>query len=152
MENLLGPFGDEAIATLIGAILGVVISLVIHYFQRRRPLHILCQELIRTSLIEIPREVVGTASLRFGDVPVSQLTLSKLRLRNGGDQTITKPTLTIKVFPDVRILALYPTFESGHTHYNIKSSPDDSAFVETTVIDNLATVTIDYLNPYKAHN
>jgi len=61
-QGLFGPFGDEAVATLIAVVSAFLTWAATTYFTRARPTRISCVEHVRTSLVQLREEGLGKPS------------------------------------------------------------------------------------------
>lgn len=108
-QFLIGPFGDEAIAALIGAILAAIVAIWLQYVARKRPCQILCREILLSGLVQ--RGMVGDSRPRLmhGDRELKQPWLLRFHVTNAGADPIVSPVLTFTSKGNFLILA--PTYE-----------------------------------------
>lgn len=99
-------FGDEAVATLIGVIVGSVISVPSTWITlnsvRKRKKHIFCTELFRQRLVHT-QEVLG--NIQYNGRNLTSVSLSKVQIINNTSQVIEEPEITISLEGNVSILS-----------------------------------------------
>jgi hypothetical protein len=103
MDNLVGPFGDEAVAGLIGAAISGFIAILLHFLSRKRPQYLVCEEIGRTSL-EIMEEAQEGTEIRYGGQEVERLSLTKLRIHNHGSEALKDAHFVVQFNPEVKIV------------------------------------------------
>ena len=153
MDKLIGPFGDEAVAALIGALLSAIVAIFLYRRTKKKPQRILCEELQRTSLVWVGEEASELTRIIFGETEVKHLSIAKLKLVNVGSETISNPEICFRTNPEAEVLELRyriqprRTDTSRHIHRII--SGNDS--VDSAQGKNEVKLQLDYLNPYAPH-
>lgn len=108
MDNLLGPFGDEAVAGLIGVLMTTLVVIIRDIIRRKKPHYLVCEETHRTSL-EVMKEAREGTEVHYGGRKVSRLSVMKLRLHNRGSDVLKDASFIVRFNPEVKIVGT-PTF------------------------------------------
>jgi hypothetical protein len=148
MQSLIGPFGDEAVAGLIGVAITALVAIVLHYRGQTKPKHIVCVEMVRTSLFYVREEAEAKTKVRYNDIDVKQLSLVKLRLYNSGSEEICEPWIKIIVKGPKRILDIVPKVSPERPTPNLQV-----IYIRTEGDDNASEIEfqLDYVNAYSDH-
>lgn len=148
MQSLIGPFGDEAVAAIIAAVMSAVLTIWVTRRSRSKPKHINCTEVERTSLYYVREEVEGKTKVTYNDIDVKQLSLVRLNLRNSGSEEICGPWIKVKVRGPKKILDIVSRVSPERPISNlevkhIRSEVDgDASEIEFQ---------LDYINAYSDH-
>jgi hypothetical protein len=144
MQSLIGPFGDEAVAGLIGAAISAMVAIGLYHRSRSKPKHIVCTELLRTSLIQVRQEAGEKTRISYNDVDVERLSLVKLQLRNSGTEEICEPQIKIRVKGPKRIVDVLAEIspERSAPPMKVKFAGESANEIE---------LHLDYINAYSHH-
>lgn len=140
MQNLLGPFGDEAVAAFITAFVSAIVAYWLHRRSRERPTIIECREVGRLNLI--PVGVAEVFPFSYGNVILQRPWLIRMELVNKGTTAIKMPSITFEVSESVKMLQPRLQVEPERRMESVHVSRDRP---------NSITITLDYLNPVQAH-
>lgn len=140
MQNLFGPFGDEAVASLLGAALAAIVAYWLHQKGKKKPNIILCEQYTHIELISYGLAEVLPFS--YGDHVLKNPWLIRMWLTNIGATVINRPSITFSTSASVKLLK--PRFlitpEREIQFVNIEQRSEHSV-----------TITLDYLNPLEHH-
>jgi len=148
MENnslwaILGP--------IISAVVGAGLGAILHwYFTRKRPQYLVCEEVSRTTLLEVPKEA-KKANIRYGDTEVDRLSLSRLRLFNAGDSAIENAAFVLRLKGVKQILDT--RFKTVPESLVEKIREVDQGEISGRIgfVFNETAVCINYLKPFKLY-
>lgn len=134
---LIGPFGDEAVATIIGVVLG---SFLTYLMVRVRPRRIRCSEL--ATLFPLYKGIpVEISKVKYDERPVKNLAVARLLLQNQGQRVIEEPGISIEVDGAVALLDVTSNMSDQRYTYTHTTAPSGLKIV----------LTLDYLNPTKQY-
>lgn len=141
MNNIIGPFGDQAIAALISALITVLVSYWIFRKGKPKPNIIICEQLSEIQLIRYG--LAEELPFLYGSEELKNPWIIRLLLTNIGSTEILEPNIIIKVDESAKILK--PRFQINPYREIINSKIDQKS-------DQEITLKLDYLNPIKPHN
>jgi hypothetical protein len=148
MGTLIGPFGDEAVAALISAFVTTLVALFLYYRGKGKPQYLVCEEVLRTSVVEVKEEMEERrVRISYGGQEVQNLSLLKLKLYNSGSETIKDANIGISLNEEVKILD--PRFE---TVPKLSASEDWIILPhDERELTNQKAFRIKYLKPFKPY-
>ena len=140
MENIIGPFGDEAVAGLIAAILTAVVAYWIYQKGKHKPNIIICEQQSEIQLIRYG--LAEELPFLYGSEELQKPWIIRLFLTNIGSTEILEPVITFKIRKSAKILKprfqISPNREITNSKINQKSNQE-------------VAIKLDYLNPIKPH-
>lgn len=140
MQNLLGPFGDEAVAAFITAILSAIIAYWLYQRSKQKPNIILCEQYTQLELIRYG--LAEALPFSYGDKVLQKPWLIRMWLVNVGSAAIKQPAITFEVAESVKMLT--PRFEIEPKRQLQFANVEQKS-------PNSVTITLDYLNPRQPH-
>lgn len=117
-----------------------LISLLYTYLLRKRPNRVVCNEVGRTSLVKIRKEVRDKIDVSFNNNPVKNLAQVEMGIFNKGSEVIKDILLTVKFLKNTRILA---------TSFEVV--PENLAVTTDSIESNQIKIKIPFLNPIRPH-
>jgi hypothetical protein len=124
-----------------GWLLGIVslCGFVVTLARRRRPNRLVFAEIDRTSLIDINAKVRDRITVTYDQKPIARLGHVRAEIFNSGSATIHHAVISLTVAEPVRILEVATV------------SSAEGCCIASKIAEQKATITVDYVNPYRDH-
>jgi hypothetical protein len=150
-SSLIGP-----IAPIIGAIVGAILTALFYWWRTRvRPHYLVCEEQLRTSVVEVRGGMTGEAlKISYGNQEVQNLSLVRLRFFNDGSDEIKNADVCVRLDEGARIIEpRYNVAPEPLKRENVIASPPPGDPFEKPTVEppNQRTFHIKYLKPLKTY-
>lgn len=122
-----------------GWVFGTVslIALIASYFRRKRPAHVVVEEVELFDTIEVHKEIRDKVQVAFDGMPVGNLSQFRARVFNSGTNPISADKITLQFSDTCKIIAA--SLESSNEGEKIGYR------------DNKVAFSWEYLNPFSDH-